>query len=85
MSPTNNKKVAKKPEKKSRTYLPLDQRLEIVRLRENGLSFAKIACDKRMNESSIRTIWKNKDEIKRQNSMQKKYTDFPRFLKTSLW
>ena len=66
MSPTNNKKVSKKPEKKSRTYLPFDQRLEIVRLRENGLSFAKIARDKKMNESSIRTIWKNKDEIKRQ-------------------
>ena len=47
MSPTNKKFVAKK----QRTCLPLDQRLEIVRLRENGLSFAKIARDKKMNES----------------------------------
>ena len=30
---------------KQQTCLPLDQRLEIVRLRENGLSFAKIARD----------------------------------------
>ena len=36
MSPKNNKKVAKKPGKKSQNCLPLDQRLEIVRLRENG-------------------------------------------------
>ena len=58
MSPTNKRKDAKKPDKsdkKSRNCLPLDQRLEIVRLRENGLSFAKIARDKKMNESSIRT------------------------------
>ena len=46
--------------------LPLDQRLEIVRLRENGLTFAQIARDKKMNESSIKTIWKNKGDIKRQ-------------------
>ena len=48
MSPTNKKKVAE-PDKKSRTCLPLDQRLEIVRLRENGLSFAKIAHDNQNN------------------------------------
>ena len=46
--------------------MPLDQRLEIVRLREIGSTFAQIARDKKMNESSIRTIWKNKDDIKRQ-------------------
>ena len=80
MSPTNNKKRAKKPEKKSRTCLPLDQRLEIVRLRENGLSFAKIARDKKMNESSIRTIWKNKDDIKRQGIQTAKFD-----AKTIVW
>ena len=49
MSPKNEKVCPKKPKKdvakKTRTCLPLDQRLEIVRLRENGLSFAKIARD----------------------------------------
>ena len=76
MSPTYKKKDAKKPDKsskKSRNCLPLDQRLEIVRLRENGLSFAKIARDKKMNESSIRTIWKNKDEIIRQGIQTAKF------------
>ena len=67
------KKGAKKPEKKSRICLPLDQSLEIVRLRENGLTFAQIARDKKMNESSIRTIWKNKDDIKRQEIQTVKF------------
>ena len=83
MSPTNKKKGAKKPDKsdkKSRNCLPLDQRLEIVRLRENGLSFAKIARDKKMNESSIRTIWKNKDDIKRQGIQTAKFD-----AKTIVW
>ena len=77
MSPTNKKDAAKKPKdvaKKQRTFLQLDQRLEIVRLRENGLSFDKIARDKKINESSIRTIWKNKDEIKKQGIQKAKYT-----------
>ena len=59
MLPTN-KKVAKKPQKKWRICLPLDQRLKNVGLRENG--FDRIARDKKMNESSIQTIWKNKEQ-----------------------
>jgi hypothetical protein len=59
---------------KSRIYLPLDQRLEIVRLRENGLSFARIARDKKMNRCDkfgiIKMISKGK-EFKQQNSMQR--------------
>ena len=71
--PINKKKDAKKPGKKSRNCLPLDQRLEIVRLRENGSTFAQIARDKKMNESSIRTIWKNKDDIERQGIQTAKF------------
>ena len=80
MSPTNKKKDAKKPEKKSRNCLPLDQRLEIVELRERGLSSAKIARDKKMNGSSIRTIWKNKDDIRRQGIQTAKFD-----AKTIVW
>ena len=70
------KKGAKKPEKKSRICLPLDQSLEIVRLRENGLTFAQIARDKKwMNHQSeqfgrIKMTSKDK-EFKQQNSMQR--------------
>ena len=84
MSPTNKKVVAKKPkkdvDKKKRTCLPLDQRLEIVRLRENGSTFAQIARDKKTNESSIRTIWKNRDDIKRQGIQTAKFD-----AKTIVW
>ena len=48
-------------------------------MRQNRLSFARIARDKKMNESSIRTIWKNKN-IKRQGFQTAKFD-----AKTIVW
>ena len=50
-----------------------DKSFKLLLKRENGSSFAKIARDKKMNKSSIRTIWKNKDDIIRQGIQTAKF------------
>jgi hypothetical protein len=60
MLPTNKKLLRSLKRNGEFAYHALDQRLKNVGLRENG--FDRIARDKKMNESSIRTIWKNKEQ-----------------------
>ena len=49
---------------KRRVHLPLEKKLEIIQRFENGERIAQIARDNGMNESSVRVITKNKDQIK---------------------
>ena len=59
--PSTSKKVkvpsTSKKDKKQRNHLTIQEKLEIIELRNNGASFAKIAREKGMNESSVRTIY----------------------------
>ena len=45
-----------------------------IELKEKGSTFAKIAKDKKMNESSIRTIYQNRDKIRDQCIQTADYT-----------
>ena len=47
-----------------RKWLTLEQKLDIIRLHEEGASFAKIGSEKEMDESSVRKIIKKKDQYK---------------------
>ena len=44
----------------------ITQKLEIIEMRDNGASWIKIANDKGINESTVRGIYKKKDEIQAQ-------------------
>ena len=57
-----------------RKHLTLQEKLEIIELREKGSTFAKISKDKKMNESSIRTIYQNRDKIRDQGIQTADYT-----------
>ena len=57
-------KKANRP--KNNKWQTLEDKLEIITMKENGASFAKIARDKNLNESTIRYIFSKKDEIKSQ-------------------
>jgi hypothetical protein len=59
---TNTKKSAK-------NYLSLEEKLEIIKLRENGESWTKISRDKNMNESSVRTLYRRREKIKFQATL----------------
>ena len=52
--------------KKQRKHLTIQEKLQIIELKENGSTFAKIEKDKKMNESTVRTIYKEKEKIKLQ-------------------
>ena len=54
--PSTSRK-GKKQAKQQRHHLTIQEKLEIIELRNNGASFAKIAREKGMNESSVRTIY----------------------------
>ena len=41
-------------------WLSLEDKLEVISMRESGATFAKIASDKKMQESTIRGIFKRK-------------------------
>ena len=62
--PSASKKVpsTSKKDKKQRNHLTIQEKLEIIELRNNGASFAKIAREKSMNESSIRTIYEKREK-----------------------
>jgi CENP-B N-terminal DNA-binding domain/Tc5 transposase DNA-binding domain len=49
---------------KKRKWLTLEEKLDIIRRHEEGESYAKIAYEKKMNESSIRALLKKKKQIK---------------------
>lgn len=48
---------------KKRKWLTLEQKLDIIKLHEEGASFAKIGRDKGMDESSVRKLIKKKRSI----------------------
>ena len=50
--------------KRSRKFLTLDQKIEIVQCHEAGMKTSAIARERGMNESSVRCIVKRKDQIK---------------------
>ena len=54
--------------KSSKNYISLQEKLEIIRLRDTGMSWTKIGNEKGMNESSVRTIYRRKDKLKLQAS-----------------
>ena len=60
----------KKDKKRSTKWLTLSEKLEIITMRENGAKWSKIASDKKVNESTIRSIFAKKDEIKSQGKFQ---------------
>ena len=62
MSPSPKKD---KPKRKLQTRT-VTEKLEIIEMRENGASWIKIAQDKGMNEASVRTIYRKKEEIRSQ-------------------
>lgn len=67
MAPTSNKqpKSGVGKEKKERKHLTLAEKLEIIDMKDKqGYTYAKIANEKKMNEASVRTIYKNRDKIK---------------------
>ena len=50
---------------KRRKFLTLDQKIEIVECHEAGMRHAAIARERGMNESTVRSILKRKDHIKK--------------------
>ena len=54
----------KEVKKKQRNHLTIQEKLQIIELREKGNTFAKIAKDKKMNESTVRGIYKDREKIK---------------------
>ena len=58
-----------KKKQKTHKWLNLSQKLEIIDMRENGASFAKIAHDKEMPESTVRGICAKKDEYRSQGKV----------------
>ena len=51
------------PKKKKPKHLwTLTERLRIIEMRDNGAAWVKIAQEMKTNESSIRTIYANKDK-----------------------
>lgn len=51
---------------KKRRWLTLEQKLKVIKLHEEGASFAKIGKEMGMNEASVRKIVKNKAQYKAQ-------------------
>ena len=58
---------------KKHKWLTLEQQLNIIKLHEEGASFAKIGRDKGMDESSVRKLIKNKDQYKSQGMATASY------------
>lgn len=58
---------------KKRNWLTLEQKLDIIRLHEEGASFAKIGREKGMVESSVRKLIKKKDQYKSQGMATASY------------
>ena len=58
------KKTKNKEKAKSRRLWTLNEKLEIIDMRDNGASWTKIAQEKNMAESTVRSIYAKKDEIR---------------------
>ena len=59
--------------KRKRKRLTLDEKLEIIKLSEQGISNVQIGRQREMHESSVRKIIKDKTEIKLQISRTAQY------------
>ena len=46
----------------------MNEKLEIIKLRDDGASFAKIARERNMNESSVRSLYKRREKLRLQAS-----------------
>ena len=66
--------MAKSPKKtnrpKNNKWQTLEDKLEVIAMKESGKSFAQIARDKNLPESTVRYIFKKKDEIKSQGEVR---------------
>ena len=62
-SPTENKDRKKRNDYKAWT---LSDKLEVIAMRERGLTWVKIAQDKGMHEATARSIYAKKEEIRSQ-------------------
>ena len=58
-----------KVRKTAKNYISLEEKLEIIKLRENGVSFTQIGRDKNMNESSVRTLYGRREKLKLQATL----------------
>ena len=47
--------------------LPLDEKLDIIAMKDQGATFAKITSDKNMLESTVRGIYSRRDPSHSQN------------------
>lgn len=63
---SEKRKCESDPGTKKGKWLTLEQKLNVIKLHEEGASFAKIGREKGMNEASVRKIVKNKDQYKSQ-------------------
>ena len=63
MSPSP-KKTKKKRDVKQQKKWSVTQKLEVIEMRDNGARWIKIAQEKGMSESTVRTIYAQKDEIR---------------------
>ena len=52
-----------------RNKLTLKEKLEIIKLRDNGVSSVKIARDRDIAESSVRVIYSKKDKLQFQGTL----------------
>lgn len=58
---------------KKRKWLTLEQKLDVIKLHEEGASFAKIGREKGMDESSVRKLIKKKEQYKSQGMATASY------------
>ena len=57
-----------KPIKAQKKYLTLAEKLDVIKMHESGIKFAKIGKAKGMPESSVRAIWKRRDKLEAQGA-----------------
>ena len=65
------KKKAKK-DVKTRKWLTLNQKLELINMRDKEKkTWTQIAQEKDLNESTVRTVYSKKDQIRSQGKLSK--------------
>ena len=55
--------------KSAMNYLSLKEKLEIIKLLENGVSFSKIGKDKNVNRSSVHNLYRRREKLKFQATL----------------
>ena len=64
------KKTKDKPKRTLKKWT-VSEKLEIIEKRDNGAGWTKIAQEKGMSESTVRSIYAQKDEIRARGKFQK--------------